>query len=119
MTRSLVSNVSVLTAIANDMGYEQTFRFQLEMGLASKDDVLILISSSGNSPNIIEAAKYAIEHEMILIGMSGFDGGRLKEMATISLHVPVSNYGVVEDCHQALMHCLAQVHYLQVRQKAP
>jgi phosphoheptose isomerase len=105
---SLTANSSLLTAISNDFGYEHSFSFQLKT-LAQKDDVLVLISSSGNSKNIIEALKLAKKTGMKVIGLSGFSGGMLKKHADISLYVPIYNYGLVEDAHQALMHILTQV----------
>ena len=112
---SLTSNTSLLTAIANDYGYDQAFAFQLELAELTPDDVVVLISSSGNSENIVKAAAYAQTHHCPIIGLSGFSGGKLKTMATIALHVPFENYGLVEDAHQALMHVLAQYHDLMYR----
>lgn len=114
-TRSLVTNVPLLTAIANDKNFKDVFSFQLKMMKAKEPDIVILISSSGNSPNIVDAAEFAKDAGCLLIGMTGFDGGRLKELADIKLHVPFANYGLVEDAHQALMHVLAQFVYLSVR----
>lgn len=104
---ALSSNTSLLTAIGNDFGYEKSFAAQIEM-MGEKGDVAVLISSSGNSPNILAAAETARKKGMIVIGMSGFSGGKLKEMSDISLHVPVNNYGLAEDAHQALMHVITQ-----------
>lgn len=118
-THCLTDNVPLVTAIANDLAYELVFSKQLEYANPNPGEVLILISSSGNSPNIIAAAKFAIEREMTIIGLTGFDGGRLKQMATISLHVPVHNYGVAEDAHMALVHSLAQFHYRSVKLDQP
>lgn len=107
---SLVSNTALLTAIGNDMGYEKTLKFQLQLaGICSKDAVM-LISSSGNSPNIVEAALYAKEKNARVIGLTGFSGGKLKEIADIGVHIPVDNYGIVEDAHQSIMHILSQYH---------
>lgn len=105
---SLTSNTSILTAIGNDLGYQNVFCKQLEYHKLNKNDVVILISSSGNSPNIVKAADFSISNGSKVIGLSGFDGGGLKERADVSLHIPVNNYGVVEDCHQILMHSLTQ-----------
>lgn len=110
LTKCLTSNTSLLTAIANDMGYSKVFSYQLELMEAKRHEVLVLISSSGNSENIIEAVNFAKNKEMVVIGLTGFSGGFLRQHCDISLHVPVENYGVVEDCHQALMHVLAQYH---------
>lgn len=104
---SLSSTVELITAIANDIGVEDVFSFQLS-SLAKEDDVLIAISSSGSSPNIIKAIHQAKELKMKTIAMSGFDGGEAARLADISLHVRADNYGLVEDVHQSLMHILAQ-----------
>ncbi len=114
-THSLASNVPVLTAIANDFGYDTVFSRQLEM-LASAGDVLLLISSSGNSPNIVSAVAAAKAMGITTVGLTGFSGGALAQQADVSLHIPYANYGVVEDCHQILMHTFAQ---LFARQREP
>jgi D-sedoheptulose 7-phosphate isomerase len=111
-THSLASNVAVLTAIANDFGFDVVFSRQLEM-LGSAGDVLLLISSSGNSPNILAAVDTAKAMGITTIGLSGFTGGALATRADVSLHVPFANYGVVEDCHQILMHTFAQLFVVQ------
>lgn len=116
VTHSLSSNIELITAIANDVSYEDIFSKQLEfMGLKT-EDVVILISSSGNSPNIVNASDYAKKIGATLIGLTGFSGGKLKEKADISFHIPVKNYGIVEDCHQAIMHMLAQMHLKEVKE---
>ena len=104
---SLTSNVSLLTALANDNGYDKVFSQQLKM-LACKDDILIVISASGNSPNVIQAIEEAKRIGMTVISFTGFDGGYAKDSSDISLHVPVANYGIAEDSHQILMHVLFQ-----------
>lgn len=109
---ALVTNPSLLTALANDIGYENCFSAQIEM-LADRGDVVVFISSSGNSPNIVRGVEMAKRMELTTIGMSGFDGGRLYELADIKLHVPFNNYGIVEDAHQVLMHVIAQYVYLR------
>jgi D-sedoheptulose 7-phosphate isomerase len=117
-THSLASNAALLTAIANDFGYEVAFSRQLEM-LGSAGDVLLLISSSGNSPNILAAAESARALGITTIGLTGFSGGALAARADVSLYVPYSNYGVVEDCHQILMHTFAQLFVSQRESGAP
>ncbi len=112
---SLTNNMSLITAIANDVSYEEIFSSQLEMANVKEGEILILISSSGNSPNILRACEWANANGMITIGMTGFDGGELYKTAQVRLHIPFRNYGVVEDCHQALMHCLSQFHELGLR----
>jgi phosphoheptose isomerase len=111
----LTSNTALLTAIANDFNYSQTFSFQLELANLTADDVVLLISSSGNSENVIQAAEFAKAKGVKVIGLTGFSGGKLKTTADISLHIDCDNYGVVEDCHQSIMHVLAQFHDLQTR----
>lgn len=97
----------MITAIGNDIGYEQVFAFQLD-ALGQAGDVLIAISSSGDSPNIVNALNCARDRKIPSIAMTGFTGGRAAALADISLHVDAHNYGIVEDVHQSLMHILAQ-----------
>lgn len=104
----LNSNISLLTALSNDIGYDKVFAYQLDM--IDDPDILIVISSSGNSSNIIEALKAARDRHMITIALIGFDGGKVlsEELADINIHVQSNNYGIVEDCHSIIMHSLAQ-----------
>lgn len=104
---SLTANVALYSAIANDFGFASVFSRQLRM-LGRRGDVLIAISSSGESENILEAVHEAHRLGMTTIGLSGFAGGKLKESSDISIHVDVNNYGIVEDAHQLLMHVMAQ-----------
>nr|WP_198155222.1 SIS domain-containing protein [Candidatus Burkholderia verschuerenii] len=104
---SLASTVELITAIANDFSYDQIFSFQLESH-ANAGDLLIVISSSGGSPNIVQALRCAKEMGVQTIAMTGFDGGAANELADVKLWVKAHNYGVVEDIHQSLMHILAQ-----------
>lgn len=110
---SLASNMATITAIGNDLGYEKIFSKQLEFSNAAKGDVLVVVSSSGNSPNILTALERANDSGMVSIAFVGFDGGKAAQLADIVLHVNSFNYGVVEDCHQVLMHSLSQA--LQVK----
>lgn len=102
----LSNNIGYMTAISNDTSYEEVFKQQL-INLASKNDILILISSSGNSLNIIKAAEYAKEAGLIIIGVTGFKGGRLKEICDYSAHIGSDSYGVCEDIHTIFGHFLA------------
>jgi phosphoheptose isomerase len=104
---SLSATVELVTAIANDMEYPEVFAYQLK-NAARPGDVLITISSSGDSENIVRALAWAGDNGMTTIALSGFSGGRSAQMADISLHVAAHNYGVVEDVHQSLIHILAQ-----------
>jgi phosphoheptose isomerase len=104
---SLSTNVELLTAIANDIGYEDVFTYQLQ-SQSRPDDVLIAVSSSGRSPNIVRALTWARDHGLRTIALTGFGGGDAKEVAEVAIHVDATNYGIVEDLHQAIMHSLAQ-----------
>jgi phosphoheptose isomerase len=104
---SLSTNMEMITAIANDISFDDIFVYQLRT-LAEDGDMLITISSSGDSENIVRAAGWAKEKGLDVIAFTGFDGGRSAKLATINLHVEGDNYGVVEDTHQSLMHILAQ-----------
>lgn len=104
---SLSSTVELITAIVNDIGTEEMFSFQLE-SLGEPGDLLISISSSGTSPNIVRTLELAKRMGIRTIAMSGFAGGASRELADVSLHVDCENYGIVEDLHQSLMHILAQ-----------
>jgi D-sedoheptulose 7-phosphate isomerase len=104
---SLCSNVALVSAVANDLGYDEAFSYPLSLhGRAG--DVLITISSSGNSENIVRALTVAESLDMKRITFTGFDGGRSRHMSDANIHVAAHNYGVVEDVHQACMHILAQ-----------
>lgn len=104
---SLSSNIPMLTAIANDISYQDVFLYQLRSD-ANPGDLLLVISSSGDSENVVRAARWARENDMPVIAFTGFDGGRMAGLATVQLHVEGDNYGVIEDSHQSLMHVLAQ-----------
>jgi D-sedoheptulose 7-phosphate isomerase len=109
---SLASNGPMLTALANDLAYERVFSEQLKFYLADSDAVL-LVSSSGNSPNVVEACRYANDRGVPTIAFVGFKGGKLAELAKHVVWIPVENYGIVEDAHQSLIHVLTQ--YLRAR----
>lgn len=104
---SLSSTVEIITAIGNDISYDEIFAYQLQ-ALAKQGDALVTISSSGDSENIIRAISFAKDNGIPVISMTGFSGGRSAKMADINLHVAAENYGVIEDTHQSLMHILAQ-----------
>tara|TARA_B100000674_G_scaffold82990_1_gene57553 strand:+ start:132 stop:704 length:573 start_codon:yes stop_codon:yes gene_type:complete len=104
---SLSNSLETITAIANDMDYKNVFKYQLE-SLYKKNDLLIIISSSGNSENIKEVLKFANKKKIKSIGFSGFKGGYLHKNSSISIHVEANNYGISEDAHHILMHVLLQ-----------
>ncbi len=116
-TVSLASNAALITAIANDVAYDQVFRKQLEYFLRDGDAVL-LVSASGSSPNVVEACRHAHKRGVPTIAFVGFDGGELGRIADHVIHVEVDNYGIVEDVHQGLMHVLSQ-YVARVRAQAP
>lgn len=104
---SFSTTVELITAIVNDIGPEQMFSYQLE-SMGEAGDVLIAISSSGTSPNIVRTLELARDMGLKTIAMTGFTGGASRQIADASLHVDCDNYGVIEDVHQSLMHILAQ-----------
>ena len=104
---SLSATVEIITAVGNDMSYDDVFAYQLR-SLAKPGDALVTISSSGDSENIVKAARWAKENDVSVISMTGFSGGRSAGIADVNLHIPADNYGVIEDVHQSLMHILAQ-----------
>lgn len=104
---SLSSNVELLTAIANDLAFEDVFAYQLQ-SQSRPGDVLIAISSSGGSANIVRALAWARENQLATIALTGFSGGQAKATADVTIHVESANYGIVEDLHQSVMHILAQ-----------
>ena len=103
---SLNSNSSLISAWANDLGYENVFAEQLE-NFIEKDDIAIGISGSGNSLNVLNGIKIAKNIGAITIGFTGFNGGRLKELVDIDVIVPSHNMEQVEDIHLLLSHIIA------------
>jgi D-sedoheptulose 7-phosphate isomerase len=102
---SLTDNMAHITAIANDTGYQNIFSAQLNT-YAQNSDVLICISGSGNSENIVEAVKAAKQKNMFVIGVTGFDGGQLKSIANFSVHVPLHEMCTVESIHSIIFHLI-------------
>jgi D-sedoheptulose 7-phosphate isomerase len=107
VSRSLSANPSVITAIGHDVGFKAIFERQVDY-YGRKGDALLLVSSSGNSPNVIEACAAAKKMGIVTIALVGFTGGALKDMADHCLFVPFHNYGIVEDLHQASVHVITQ-----------
>lgn len=101
----LNDNVPNMMAIANDIGYEQIFRIPLENKITSQD-LFIGISGSGNSLNVILAAKYAKSCGATVVGITGYDGGELKKLADYNLHVAIDNMQIVEDIHMMFDHMM-------------
>ena len=111
---SLSSNLETITAISNDFSYDQVFKYQAE-SLFEKNDLLIVISSSGNSKNVREVVKFSKKKGVKVIGFSGFEGGFLKKHSDFSVHIPAKNYGISEDSHHILMHVILQYLILTVK----
>jgi len=105
---SLTDNTAMITAWANDSEYGEVFTEQLKIMMSHKD-VVIGISASGNSPNVLSAIRYAKERGATTIGFIGFDGGKLRELVDIDITVSSRNYGVVEDFHLVLNHLISQL----------
>ena len=106
----LNDNVATLMAVANDIGFEEVFRFQLN-GVTEPGDIVIAISGSGNSKNVINAVEYAKSCGNKIIGLTGYSGGKLKELSDISLHVPVNSMQVTEDIHMVFDHLMMSMFY--------
>ncbi|HUS44611.1 MAG TPA: SIS domain-containing protein [Phycisphaerae bacterium] len=104
---SLTDNVSVMTAVSNDISYEKVFTEQLKVFL-EEGDVLIAITASGDSPNVLDAVRYAGEKGAVTIGFIGFGGGKLKAMVDVDVTVFSRNDGHVEDVHCILEHLISQ-----------
>jgi len=104
---SLTSNFSLISAIANDINFNQIFSFQIEK-LCKKNDVLFLFSVSGNSQNLVEAIKKAKKIGVKTVSFTGFNGGKLSKMSDLNLNFPIANFGIAEDCHISIMHYLSQ-----------
>jgi D-sedoheptulose 7-phosphate isomerase len=104
---SLTDNVALMSALGNDLGYEHIFSEQLT-NLIRPGDVLITISASGNSPNILRAMEYARSRAATNVALLGFDGGRAAEIADTHVLVPVPDYGIVEDIHLVIDHILTE-----------
>lgn len=103
---SLNDNTPLVMALSNDCGYDAVFREQLS-NLVNKGDVVIVITASGNSPNILEAVKYANDCGATTVAFTGFGGGKVKNMAKISIVVDSRDYGPVEDVHVVLEHLIS------------
>jgi len=114
---SLTDNAAVMTAIANDDGYDDIFVQQLR-ALMQPGDVVVAISASGRSPNVVNAIEYANANDAVTVALTGFAGGPLREIARHGVHVPTGEgeYGPVEDVHMILDHLVGS--YLARRVRA-
>ena len=104
---SLNSNVSLMTAVANDISYDDIFSFQLNR-FGKPNDVLLLFSVSGSSRNILKCAKVAKRKKIKIISFTGFNGGKIKKISKYNINFATNNFGIVEDCHLSIMHFISQ-----------
>jgi D-sedoheptulose 7-phosphate isomerase len=109
---SLTDNTPYISALGNDEGFESVFEQQLKT-FATKGDLLIAISGSGNSPNIIKAVDWANSNGLLTIGMTGFDGGLLHKINKLSLHVHLNDMLSAESIHSVLLHYII----IEIRKK--
>lgn len=112
---SLTDNTPYILAWANDTSYDRIFVEQLK-NIANKGDLLIAISGSGNSPNVIKAVEYANRIGMITFGMTGYDGGKLRQIAHKCLHVPKHHMGDVESVHAVCIHYILETLYTRFKE---
>lgn len=106
-TLALTDNVAWITALGNDLSYEDIFVEQLK-NFAKKGDVVVAISGSGNSMNVVKAIEYARKTKCVTVGLLGFSGGKLLKMVDVPVLVPVDHYGYVEGIHSEIHHYLVE-----------
>ena len=104
----LSDNIPAMMAIANDISYDEIFRYQLKNKL-TKDDIVIGISGSGNSKNVVLALEYALGCGAYTVGVTGYDGGKVKKLCDLSIHFPIDDMQVVEDLHLILNHMTMRI----------
>lgn len=110
---SLTDNAGWIMAVGNDVGYDQIFVQQL-MNYGNEGDLLIAISGSGNSPNILNAVDWADRHGLTTFGLTGYDGGKLRRMAQAGVHVDLHDMGMVESIHLCLFHWMLNDVYARI-----
>lgn len=113
---SLTDNQGWILAVGNDVGYEHIFAQQL-MNYGGKGDLVIAISGSGNSPNVLTAVDWANRHGLTTFALTGFDGGKLRKMAHSGMHVPLHDMGMVESIHLALFHWVLNDVFAHINQE--
>ena len=110
---SLTDNVGWITALGNDISYDQIFAQQL-IQYASPGDLAIAISGSGNSPNVLKAVDWANRHGVMTFGLTGYDGGKLKQMQQAGIHVPLDDMAMVESIHMCVGHWVVDDLYARI-----
>jgi D-sedoheptulose 7-phosphate isomerase len=113
---SLTDNAGWLLAVGNDCGYDQIFVQQL-MNYGTKGDLLLAISGSGNSPNILRAVDWANRHGLTTFGLTGYNGGKLKQMQQHGLHVELDDMGMVESIHLCVFHWVLNDVYARINRE--
>ena len=113
---SLTDNAGWIMAVGNDLGYDQIFVQQL-MNYASPGDLVIAISGSGNSPNVLNAVQWANQQGLKTFGLTGYDGGQLKKEQQEGLHVALDDMGMVESIHLALFHWVLNDVFASINQQ--
>jgi D-sedoheptulose 7-phosphate isomerase len=113
----LNDNIATVMAIANDIGYDAIFEFQLR-GRVTENDLVIGISGSGNSPNVLRAIELAKSVGALTAGLTGYDGGKLLRIVDLPAHVPVMSMQVTEDIHMAFDHMVMAIFYKELCGKA-
>jgi D-sedoheptulose 7-phosphate isomerase len=113
---SLTDNLGWILAVGNDVGYEHIFVQQL-MNYGSAGDLCIAISGSGNSPNVLAAVDWANRHGLKTLGLTGFDGGKLRRAAQAGVHVPLADMGMVESIHLCLFHWVLNDVYARINRE--
>ena len=108
---SLNDNIPLLTALSNDLGYDNMFAEQLQ-NLIQPGDVLIVITGSGNSPNVLKAMEYAQSRSAQVAALLGFGGGKASKLSDLNVLIDSDDYGVVEDAHLIVNHILVE-HFRQ------
>ena len=102
---SVSDNVEKITALGNDIGFESIFEEQLK-NLMDSGDVLIAVTASGNSPDIVRAVEYARKKGGTVIGITGFEGGEVRKSSDVSIHIPLDSYEKIEDVHLIVLHMI-------------
>jgi D-sedoheptulose 7-phosphate isomerase len=115
---SLNDNAAILTALANDLGYENVFREQLQ-NLIRPGDLLVAISASGRSPNVLNALRYAQSQCAETACLLGFDGGDAVSLCDVAIVVPSDHYGMIEDIHLIINHILVDYFQAKLAEEAP
>jgi D-sedoheptulose 7-phosphate isomerase len=113
---SLTDNLGWILAVGNDVGYDQIFVQQL-MNYGSRGDLVIAISGSGNSPNILAAVDWANRHGLKTFGLTGYDGGKLRRTQQAGMHVPLDDMGMVESIHLCLFHWVLNDVYARINRE--